>query len=150
MSNYTEMRSRHQQEVNAFPLGFAFSDKQFGEMMEKWGLKPTDTDKIYKLPWCGGFVQKKDSVAMHEMFDRHHREMEQAIADDRDGTGFIYEMFACEMANHEYVYTYDIEPVLDACGLSLEDVQNNNSLKAGLLKALSKYEGARYVEGVSE
>ena len=148
MTNYKDLIERQQQEVNAFPLGFAFSDKQFGEMMEKWGLKPTDTHKIYRLPWCGCFVQKKDAEARHVMFDRHAKERKQAIAEDLDGTGYIYQMFAYELANHEYGYTYNIEPALDACGLSVEDVQQNQALKAGLCKALQEYEGARSVEGV--
>ena len=150
MSSYKELQEKHQKEVNEFPLGFAFSNKQFDEMMIGWGLKPTDTHLIYTLPWSGGFVQKKDSAAMHEMFDRHERERNQAIAEDKDGTGYIYEMFAYELANHEYGYTYDIEPTLDACGLSVEDVQKNEALKAGLCKALREYEGARSVEGVYE
>lgn len=33
MSTYQEMRLRQQQEFNALPLGFAFSQEQFDEMM---------------------------------------------------------------------------------------------------------------------
>ena len=35
---YAELKKKHQDEVNAFSLGFAFGDKQFEEMMNKWGL----------------------------------------------------------------------------------------------------------------
>lgn len=48
-------------------LGFAFSDKQFDEMMGKWGLDPEkDLDKIYRIPG-GGFIQKKDHKHFHEV-----------------------------------------------------------------------------------
>lgn len=59
MNKYAEMKKRHQEEVNQLPLGFAFSNKQFEEMMEKWGLSPADTDKICSIG-AGGYIQKKD------------------------------------------------------------------------------------------
>ena len=40
MNKYAELRNRQQEEFNALPLGFAFGDKQFEEMMKKWGLDP--------------------------------------------------------------------------------------------------------------
>lgn len=40
MESYRELRDRQQKEFNELPLGFAFSDKQFDEMMKKWGLDP--------------------------------------------------------------------------------------------------------------
>ena len=40
MESYRELRDRQQKEFNELPLGFAFSDKQFDEMMGKWGLDP--------------------------------------------------------------------------------------------------------------
>jgi len=38
MNKYDEVKNRHQKRVNDFPLGFAFSNEQFKNMMEKWGL----------------------------------------------------------------------------------------------------------------
>ena len=35
-NRYTELRQRQRQEVNALPIGFAFSDRQFEEMMRGW------------------------------------------------------------------------------------------------------------------
>ena len=58
MESYRELRDRQQKEFNELPLGFSFSDKQFDEMMKKWGLDPEkDLDKIYRIPG-GGFIQK--------------------------------------------------------------------------------------------
>ena len=37
-NRYAELRQRQRQEVNALPIGFAFSDRQFEEMMRGWGL----------------------------------------------------------------------------------------------------------------
>lgn len=67
MESYRELRDRQQKEFNELPLGFAFSDKQFDEMMGKWGLDPEkDLDKIYRIPG-GGFIQKKDHKHFHEV-----------------------------------------------------------------------------------
>lgn len=95
--NYKELKNRHQEEVNNFPLGFAFSNEQFREMMNKWGLTENDTDKIYSIGG-GGFVQKKDSDAMDEMFTKHTKEMNDAMKDPR----FAEDAFYYEMLNHEY------------------------------------------------
>ena len=56
MNRYAEMRKRQQEEVNALPIGFAFGNRQFEEMMRGWGLDPEkDLDKIYRLGNTGGF-----------------------------------------------------------------------------------------------
>ena len=50
MNQYQKLRDRQQQEFNSLPLGFAFSDKQFREVMQAWGLDPEkDTDKIFSI-----------------------------------------------------------------------------------------------------
>jgi hypothetical protein len=46
MLKYTELKSKHQNEVNTFPLGFAFNNTQFDEMMARWGLKPQTSEKF--------------------------------------------------------------------------------------------------------
>lgn len=89
METYEAMRQRQQKEVNDFPLGAAFSDKQFEEMMKNWGLTVNDCDKICRIG-SGMFVRKSDRKAMHEMFDRHEKELQDAIKADKTGDEFIY------------------------------------------------------------
>ena len=135
---YLELKQRQQKEVNDFPFGFAFSNQQFKEMMEKFGLKETDTDKIYSIG-AGGYIRKSDSNAFDEMFKRHRKEIEDEIEKDKKGTGFIYSMFRYELANHEYCITYDIERTLDALGLTLDEINQKENLLNGLRKALKEY-----------
>ena len=135
MNKYQELRSKQQAEVNAFPMFFAFNQKQFEEGMKTLGLKPTDTKKIYKLGHTGGFYRKSDAPAFHEMFQRHTQEMEDAIAADPTGDGFIFDMFDYELANHEYNYTHDPEPTLDALGLTMEQIKADPRLFHGWKKA---------------
>jgi len=135
MSNtYLTLKRKHQEEVNNFPIVFAFSAKQFEEAMTKLGLTVADTDKIYSIDG-GGYIRKTDSETFSEMVERHDKEMKDAINSDLTGEGFIFEMFSYELSNREYGYTGDIEPTLDALGLTVEEIQANNKLRFGLEKA---------------
>lgn len=135
MESYRELRDRQQKEFNELPLGFALSDKQFDEIMGKWGLDPEkDLDKIYRIPG-GGFIQKKDHKHFHEVVDRHAAELEAAKQSDADGTGFLYQMFLFELDNHEYGYTGEYEDTLESLGLTMKDVHKSVRLTRALEKA---------------
>lgn len=138
MNAYQELQNRHQQEVNAFPCFFAFSQAQFDDGMKSLGLRPKDTKLIYRAPG-GMFYRKSDAKKLHELLDRHERERVEAIEADVTGEGYIYQMFAHELANHEYGYTYDLEETLDAVGLTAEQIKGNKALHHGLQKALKRY-----------
>ena len=47
MNRSAELRNRQQEEFNALPLGFAFGQKQFDEMMRGWGLDPEKDCLLY-------------------------------------------------------------------------------------------------------
>ena len=141
MNRYAEMRSRQQEEFNALPLGFAFSQKQFDEMMEGWGLDPEkDLDKIYRIPG-NGYIQKKDADLLRQTRKRHDTEMAAAIAEDKTGEGFIYEMFLYELGNHEYGYTGDMSDTLDDLGYTAEEVVADERLNRGIRLAHQKIMG---------
>lgn len=134
---YTELKSKQQKEMNAFPLGAAFSNKQFEEMMKRWGFSVDETDKICSIGY-GAFIRKSDKAAFFEMLERQKKERDEAIAADKTGNGYIYEMFLYELNNHEYGYTYELEDTLDALDLTYEDVQKDKRLARGLEKARKK------------
>lgn len=139
MNAYAEMKERQQKRVNALPLKFAFSQKQFREMMESWGLTEDDTDKIYKLGKTGGFYLRTDSKLIFTTFEENEIELQTAIRNDIDGSGFIKDMFLYELANHEYCITYYLESTLDALGLSMDDVNASPALLNGLKLARKEY-----------
>lgn len=140
MNAYRELKDKHQKEVNDFPMFFAFSEAQFAEGMLSLGLKPSETDKLYKFGNTGGFYRKSDSPKLKEMFDRHAKEMKEAIAADPTGDGFIYDMFDYELANHEYGYTRDISDAVRALGLSVDEINADERLLHGLKKACREQE----------
>ena len=97
MNRYAQLRQRQQEEFNALPPGFAFSRKQFDEMMKGWGLDPEkDLSKICSIG-AGGYIQKKDVGLLRQATKRHSEEMAAAIAEGKTGDGFIYEMFLDEL-----------------------------------------------------
>lgn len=135
MESYREMRERQQKEFDKLPLGFAFSDEQFNEMMRKWGLDPEkDLGKICRIGGSG-FIQKKDCAHFRWVLKRQDAEMEAAKASDKDGTGFLYQMFLFELDNHEYGYTGEYEDTLESLGLTMKDVHKSVRLTRALEKA---------------
>ena len=132
MSKYTELKTKHQKEVDAFPFGFAFNQKQFEEMMSKWGLTPDDTDKIYSIGG-GGYIRKSDSEAMEKMFARHEAERKAAMQDDE----YLFHMFNYELANHEYSYTGELDDTLDALGLTIDEVNADPRMANALKRAIA-------------
>lgn len=121
MNKYAELRQRQQKEFDSLPLGFAFSQKQFNEMMEGWGLDPEkDLDKILRIPG-GGYVQKKDADLLHQTVERHDTEMAEAIAEDKTGEGFIYEMFLYNLDVDTASYDSDLRRLWDAVAADEED-----------------------------
>ncbi|MCI9507039.1 MAG: hypothetical protein HFF62_10740 [Oscillospiraceae bacterium] len=141
MNQYEDLKQRQQQEFSAFPMQFAFSDSQFAEGMAALGLKPTDTDKIYKAPG-GGFYRREDGPRLYDMMGRFDRELQEAIAEDETGDGFIFEMFLYELGNHEYDVTMELNETLDALGYTMEDIQADPRLCHGLERARLEILGA--------
>lgn len=119
---YIRLVNEHQQELNDFPIMWAFNDEQFAEGMQKLGLKETDVDKICFVG-NGGFMRKKSRRAFEMMMDRHAREREEAFKDDQ----FAYDAFLYELGNHEFCITYEYEPTLSALGLTQDDLAADNS-----------------------
>lgn len=136
MNQYIEMRNRHQEEFNALPMKAAFGEAQFKEMMHEWGLQ-TGKKSLEKIVHIAGgvYMQKKDLHLYHEMSERHHKEMQDAIASDPTGEGFIYDMFSMELSNHEYTYTRDATDAIYACGMTPREIFDDPRLKHGLEKA---------------
>ena len=136
MSNaYGELIERQREEVNTLPTKWAFSHKQFEEIMAEWGLTPGDDNHKLLSIGMGGYILKSDRNLIVSTFKRHREELDAAIAADETGEGFILDMFRYELANHEYCITCDYEDTLDAVGLTEEDLQQQPKLYKALHRA---------------
>lgn len=145
MNAYAEMKKRHQEEVDALPIYWAFTEERFDEVLEELGLTKNDTDKLCRAPG-GGFCLASDAQMIADTLIRHRKELEAAIEADKTGEGFIKDMFLSELRNHEYTYTLETEETIEFCGFTEEQVEADPRLKLGL-EAASKQ--LREAEGFS-
>lgn len=140
MNAYEEMKQRQQQEVNAFPMFFAFDNKALREGLAKLGLGENDTDKICHIGG-GGYIKKTDLPELKEMLSRHREERDAAAKADTAGTGFAYYMFFTELNNHEFGYTGEYEETLEALGYTQEDLDTHPALQNAFTNATAKILG---------
>ena len=134
MSNiYKELKEKQQAEFDNFPIKFAFSREQEKKGLEELGL--ASANEAIGIGG-GGFIRESDKQAFYDMLERLDKEHTQMLENPK----YVVDMFKYELANHEYGYTYDLEPTLEACGLTIEEVNNNLILKKGLAAALEEYE----------
>lgn len=144
MNKYRELKEKQQKEFNeAHLLGFAFGDKQFEELMKRWGIDPRNKKELKKVAhlFSGAYILVENIPAYKDLNRRHSKEFKAAVAEDKTGDGFIYQMFYYELANHEYGYTGDYEDTLNALGYTWEQVQADDRLRHGLEKAAGEIMG---------
>lgn len=125
MESYQSIKARHQAEVNAFPLGACFSDKQLAEMMQNFGL-PNDKSgyaQIVSLGY-GCYIRRSDVPAWNEMTSRHEREMKEFRKHRKE----LREGFRYEFANHECQFIRDDDAVCAKFGLTYEEVKGDPEL----------------------
>lgn len=131
---YQELRDRHQQEVNNFPIFFAFSKKQFDGGMISLGLQESEINEVIHLGG-GDYIRKSDYDKWVKLGKKIEREMKEAIAADKDGTGFIYDMFYYELTNHEFCVTGDVDDTLHSLCLSIDEINKDARMKKALARA---------------
>lgn len=126
MESYHSIKARHQAEVDAFPIGAAFSDKQLEEMMQKFGL-PNDKTGYAQIVSLGAgcYIRRSDIPAWNEMSERHEKEMKEFRKSRKE----LKEGFRYEFANHECQFIRDDNAVCAKFGLTYEEVQKDPELK---------------------
>ena len=134
--NYVEFKEKRQKEVNELPMYFAFSDKQFNDLMVKLGY---DDENVFlnDIMSIGGgsIILKKDKELFMNTFDRIDKELTENLKNDE----FLESAFEYELGNHEYCITYDISETLDALDISYDEYQNNERIQKIAKKAIKKY-----------
>ncbi|MFS0815549.1 hypothetical protein ABC382_01075 [Lysinibacillus sp. 1P01SD] len=131
---YSVLLNKHREEFNSLPLAFAFSDKQFEEGMGNLGLQPHEVDKVVSIG-AGGFMLKSDKHKYVDMLNKHEEDMHSAINNSETGEQFIFDMFNYELANHEYIITFEIDDAIRALGLTVDEIEADERLSNGLKKA---------------
>jgi hypothetical protein len=143
METYKAMKERHQNEVNALPIAFAFSRDQYHDKLKEWNIseEAARAGAVVGIGH-GGFCRAEDHNKVIETFRRIREETDAAIAADTTGDGYIYEMFLYELNNHEFSYTGDVEETLAALQLTADDINSSEALQHGLKRAVKEIAGA--------
>ena len=130
---YTEMKQRHQKEIDDFPIAFAFSATQLDKALKKINATIDECVTVFGV---GDIMKKSDVHNFHVMSVRHFNEMSEAMKD----TKFAEEAFLYEMKNHEYAINYDGDTeVLKCFGYSNVQELKYRGLLDAYLKARQDY-----------
>lgn len=126
MESYQSIKARHQADVDAFPLGAAFSNEQLAQMMKRFGL-PNDKSGYAQIISLGAgcFIKRSDLPAWNEMIERHEREMKEFRKSRKELT----QAFRYEFANHEYQFgNCPDDTICQAVGLTWDEVRGDAEL----------------------
>ena len=117
---YLDLKKRHQQEFEDFPIAYAFNDQQLKEALEKLGATKEECITVFGH---GDIVKRTDAKALIKMMKRHDDEMKQKLKDDVD---FAEAAFLYEMDNHEYAINWSAdEDVLAAFNIDFDFIRKH-------------------------
>lgn len=143
MNTYKAMIDRHQSIVNALPLAFAFSEKQYKRKLAEWNITEEEARAGAVVGiGAGGFIRSTDKQLVADTFEQIQEEKRAAIAADQTGDGFIYEMFLYELQNHEFIITQDTSETLAALEITEKELNASQALRHGLSKAIKHINAA--------
>ena len=134
MNQYLALKTRHREEMNAFPIKFAFNSERFAKAMRELGLDPAETDKVTGIGG-GGFMLKTDVQRFKDMTDMHIQAHTDAMDADKTGEGYIYDAIHYELGNYEYGYTGDDTDALDALCITRKQVTEDSRIAKALSRA---------------
>lgn len=105
---YLDLLEKQREELNSFPIAYAFSDEQLKEALEKLGATKDECVTIFGH---GDIVKKENAKPFVNMLKRHTDEIRELIKDkDIAEAAFLY-----EMDNHEYAINWDGDDDVLAC-----------------------------------
>jgi len=123
--NYYDLKEHHRNELDEFPIAYAFNEQQMKEALEKLGAEKSECVTVFGH---GDIVKKEDAPKLIAMLKRHTKELQEAMQSDPE---FAENAFLYEMDNHEYAINYSgDEDVLNCFGWDEDDV-----IKLGLAGA---------------
>lgn len=115
---YAKFIERQREELNNFPIAYAFNQQQLDEALEKLGV--TDLYDCVTVFNHGDIVKRDDAPKLIELMRRHTQEMADAMKDKE----FAEAAFLYEMDNHEYAINWDgDDDVLNCFGLDFEKLR---------------------------
>jgi tRNA threonylcarbamoyladenosine modification (KEOPS) complex Cgi121 subunit len=116
---YLDLQEKHREELNNFPVAYAFSDQQLQEALKKLGVK--SSKECVTVFGHGDIVKKENAKPFIEMLKRHTKEIRDRMIADEE---FAEAAFLYELDNHEYAINWDgDEDVLGCFGLIYAELE---------------------------
>ncbi|MDK7236352.1 MULTISPECIES: DUF7659 family protein [Staphylococcus] len=128
---YVEFKERKQEKINNFDMFFAFDNKQLENGLEKLNVNKNEIVSI----GMNGFIRKSDVQKFKNMLNNFKEEHTKNMKND----DYVYHMFKYEMANHEYIITYDDEEILEVCNINENQFIEDERMKSIYVKAKNDY-----------
>jgi hypothetical protein len=105
---YLDLQAKHREELEEFPIAYAFNEKQLEEALTKLGATREECVTVFDH---GDIVKKENVNALIAMLQRHTRELRDKLREDKE---FAEAAFLYEMDNHEYAINWSAdEDVMD-------------------------------------
>lgn len=133
MNKYLDYCKRREGAITSFDIAFCCNEQQFKEEMRRLGI--SDRSEMIPLGY-GRYIRKCDKGAYSSMIKGFNRELSESIEKDDE---FVVDMFYSVMSDLEFCISYDVEEVLEACGMHGEAVLNDSRLGRLFKKAQDKY-----------
>ena len=112
------LQEKHREELNAFPIAYAFNDEQLKEALEKLGATKEECVTVFGH---GDIVKRTDAKRFIAMLKRHTDEVKEKLRTDPD---FAEAAFLYEMDNHEYAINWSgDEDVLSCFAITWDDIE---------------------------
>lgn len=124
---YYNFKQENSKKFEAFPMAFAYNKQQFEEAKIKLGVK--DSSELYSI-WGNGLIRKTDSEAFNKLVDDIYKSHTEFLAIPEN----LKDAMVYELENHEFCYTGEVEDTLEALGLSLDTIteEQKNILKEAI------------------
>lgn len=119
---YLDLIEKHREELNNFPIAYAFNDQQLKEALVKLGVN--SVDECVTVFGHGDIVKRGNAKKFIDMLERHTKEVKDAMIADKE---FAEAAFRYEMDNHEYAINWDgDDDVLRCFGMDYDDLVKFN------------------------
>lgn len=129
---YLDLQKKQKEELAAFPIAYAFNNKQLEEALTKLGATKAE---CVTYMGHGDILKREDVPAFEAMLMHHAREMQEALKDEE----FAVAAFLHEMYNHEYAINYDGDAEVLAAFAMDEDDLDKLGLKNAYRRARKQY-----------
>ena len=137
IKDYYTWKEKNNKEFNDFisaNVFFAFSNKQFQEGLDKFGIKKEEIKEKLCNYVGGGFMLKSAVKEHNKIVKKLHKTERKYLSKYKN----LYSALLYEMYNHECGYTWNFKECLYPLGFTSKDLKTNKQLYKAFQQAKAK------------